>query len=333
MHLNTPVQIPSITPQISSSDRVFSLGSCFAMNLANLLRENQWLINSAQYGTIFNPLSIANVLHRTIHTELVIEKEIHHRQDIHFHYDFHSDFNGLTANDITSNINKVLRKGHGELKKSNWLILTFGSSIVHERISTGEIVGNCHKMPRSQFEKRILTISEMQEALMSVISDLTDFNPDIQIIITVSPVRHTREGLSENNRSKARLIELAHRLCDIPNIHYFPAYEIMMDELRDYRYYNEDLIHPNEVAVNYIWKQFQQAAMHKSATQKLRIIEKINNDLAHRPLLEHSQAHHKFLIGLIKKIKSASKKYPEINYNRDIKRIERSIQVQKKSKK
>lgn len=300
-HQLTPVVFPDSPDKIGPSDTILSLGSCFSDNIGQRLAACRYDIVSNPLGVLFNAPSILASLRE------VDESRYGQREDIHFHYDVHSQLNALEKSALAANIDTAQQKLHRQLEKCDWLILTLGTSIVHELKSDGLIVANCHKMPKELFAKRMLSIAETYETL-DKIKELVP--AECRIIITVSPIRHTKEGLVQNQRSKSRLIEAANAFADKnKGVHYFPSYEIMMDELRDYRYYKADLIHPSDEAIDHIWRQFQSWGMDDQSVEKIKLAESINNSMQHKALLPESKGHQAFLASLRNKKEEFNRRY------------------------
>ena len=201
------------------------------------------------------------------------------------------------------------------LKSSTHIIITLGSSWVYRFLESGKIVANCHKVPQHKFKKELLPITEINKSLSSIISLIRKVNPDINFIFTVSPVRHLKDGFIENQQSKSHLISALHQIIKKQeNTFYFPSYEIMMDELRDYRFYKEDMIHPNQIALNYIWEKFYKNWLSDEAIDLKKQVIKIQRGLEHKPFNTDSNEYREFLSSLQKKIEALKKKYPHITF-------------------
>lgn len=267
------------------------------------------------FGTIFNPLSIAKVVNLALNNIAVNEKDLHAIDNRYFHHDFHSTFASSTPEKVVLEINVAIKKVGHYMKTVDFIILTFGTSIVYKLKSTNAIVSNCHKVPNHNFEKETLTVEFMEEGTLAMLDLIKRINPDVKVILTVSPVRHTKEGLVENSLSKSRLIDLCHRLTEkINNTTYFPSFEIMIDQLRDYRFYKSDLIHPNESAVDIIWSYFMETYFHDLAMQKIQDINVLNSAMNHVPFDASSEGHQKFKQNQLKKIDHFKQLYPEVDF-------------------
>lgn len=234
----------------------------------------------------------------------------------YFHYDFHTSFDSTSPDEVVRNLNKSIAETGAYLKKVNFLILTFGTSIVYKLKASNRIVSNCHKVPNQFFEKEFLTSEFMEATMLKLIGSIKQMNPTLNLILTVSPVRHTKEGLVENSLSKSRLVDLCHRLIsDANDVSYFPSYEIMMDELRDYRYYKSDLIHPTDLAVDIIWTYYQNTYFDTKSIKKVLDIGNLNLARNHIPFNPLSADHQNFKHNQLEKIESLEAVYPEIDFS------------------
>lgn len=315
MNLSTIVSIPESEKIISSTSKIFLIGSCFSDNIGERFLDYNFMTSANPFGTVFNPISVSRLL------DIAGQKIAYDRSGIeeldsrYFHYDYHSSLDGKSIDELNSNIVMANSRAQSGLQDSNVLIITFGTSIVYHHRALDKIVSNCHKVPSKYFERKILTTEEMKVPMQQSIDYLLKKNPNLQIILTVSPVRHTKEGLVDNNLSKSRLIDLCHQLKnEIEEVAYFPSYEIMMDELRDYRYYKSDLIHPSKLAVDIIWERFRDHYCQESALHKISDFTKLNRAVSHRPFDRESNGYRQFCKKQLEVISVLEKKYPEINF-------------------
>lgn len=309
VHQYTPVINNLSEKTISTTSSILTIGSCFSDNIGNLLRRHMWDTETNPVGIIYNPISIANSLSILQKGKTVSTTNFETNGEVHFHYDFHSQLSGLSQKELSNNIKTAVSRGNSAIIKCDWLIITLGTAIVYELNKSKSIVANNHRMPADLFTKKLLSIDESVTELYKILEGYHDKN----IIITVSPIRHTREGLVQNSRSKARLIEIAHSLCDtLSNTFYFPAYEILIDELRGYRYFQKDMIHPNDEAINIIWQRFIASYMDDASKQKINDIAAYQRSVSHKPQFEKSNAHQSFLRNLEHTKQSLLIKYPEI---------------------
>ena len=298
------------------------IGSCFIENIGTMLNVRQLPFLQNPFGIIYNPLSIASQLAAIGTLESVEKSDFFTEKDL-FPYNglwaslqHHSKFSGEDRNMVLKNINDSLHTARDFFKKTNRIILTLGTAHVFIWKETGEVVANCHKLPPQYFEKKRLNVEEIIAAYKPVFEQIFSQNYDCQIIITISPIRHIRDGLVENNRSKAVLLLAADALSQLfEQVHYFPAYEIMMDDLRDYRFYESDMIHPNSTAIEYIWQHFSDAFFDNKTKSIIHEVEKINQMLAHRPLHgTDTEEYQKFREQLNLKILALQKQYPFLDF-------------------
>lgn len=300
MNLRTELQIPESPHKISLHTPVLTIGSCFAEVMGSRLLENKIPALANPFGTIFNPIAMVKLIKQAIGQDAPDENLYIENQGLWFHYDFHSSLWASSKQDLKEVLLQKLEEVKDWLKKTDFLIFTFGTAFVYRHIASDQIVANCHKIPAKQFQKELLSINEIIESFALILPFL-DKKP--QIILTVSPVRHTRDTLPLNTVSKSILRVACHQLSEsIPNVHYFPAYEILLDDLRDYRFYKSDLIHPNEVAEAYIFEQFSRTYFDLPLQKFIVEWQKIRQALAHRPLQSQSKTHQKFLGNLLQKL-------------------------------
>lgn len=296
MQFRTTFHIPESDFKINHQHKILTIGSCFSDEMGNRLVDLKFdgLINP--FGIIFNAYSIQNLIERSIDKRYFTTDDVHQNGEQFFCFDVHSSFNALSKDEILNNLNSTLDRVHHQIQNCDVLILTLGTSWVYERIDTAEIVANCHKVEAKQFKKVLLTTEENFKSMDLIAFEITKINPNVKIITTVSPVRHIKDGMVENNVSKARLLDALYQLdLKYKQVNYFPSYELVMDDLRDYRFYKEDLIHPTNQAVEYIWEKFGETYFENSTQTIIQKISKINSALNHRPFNEESTSHQKFL--------------------------------------
>ena len=230
----------------------------------------------------------------------------------------HSVFSGINKNSVLEKINHSQTEANDFLKTATWLIITPGTAYNYQLKKSGQPVANCHKAPQDFFEKNLLSVDEIISHLSSVISKLQSFNPRLKIIFTISPVRHIKDGVIENNRSKARLIEAVHSIKErFENIFYFPAYELIIDVLRDYRFYRNDLVHPTDTATNFVFENFCNAFVDEPGKKLLEEIKAIISAMNHKPFQKESAAHRKFMNAQHEKVKNLQTKFPAVNFSHE----------------
>ncbi len=295
--------IPPSSKKISINDSIFMMGSCFSDEMGALMRQNKFDCLSNPFGTIYNPHSIFKLLEAESQTEKTIAS-----QGIFYHWDAHGTISGLNKNDVESLFESRQDQTQQFLKSANWLVITLGTSFVYEHMSAG-IVANCHKVAANSFNKRLLSQEEITSHFERLYSYLSELNPKLNIILTVSPVRHIRDGLIENNHSKAVLIDAIQIIIRAyQDVSYFPSYEILIDQLRDYRYYDSDMIHPSKEAIQYIWETFADTYFDTETREVLKQWSKLNSAINHKPFQPQSDSHQKFLKSTLEKMEKLNEK-------------------------
>lgn len=296
---------------ISHQNHILTMGSCFAENIAQYLQKGRFYLEINPFGILYNPISIAQGLDLLWSNSAFPETELVQQGELWHSFLHHGSFAKLTKTALLEDLKTRLEAHRVFAKKTNRIILTLGTANVFVYRDTGKVVANCHKIPNTAFDKRRLSVAECVAAFDSIFQKIKTQYPDIQVIVTVSPVRHIRDGIVENQRSKATLLLAAEQLTQqFSFVHYFPAYEILMDDLRDYRFYNEDMIHPNDTAIAYVWEAFQDSFFSESTKNILREVEALNRLLAHRPLFPETNEYQAFLRKQVKKSDAIQAKYP-----------------------
>ena len=300
MKFRTEIEIAKFAESIDHTKKVFALGSCFAERISERLQRAKFSVTTNPFGVLFNPFSIANTIERLDSTRAFAVCDIEAGRDAFFSFDAHSSLDGTTQTDAFAKLNRAVAQGAKALAEADWVILTFGTAWVYER--KGRVVANCHKQPAAEFERRRLSVEEIVERYRPLFEGVLR---DKKVILTVSPVRHIGDGLQENSVSKATLRLAVEQLCELyDNAYYFPSFEIVIDDLRDYRYYDEDLAHPSKVAVDYIWEHFCGAALTPEARKLLPQIEQIVAASEHRPLNPESESHRTFCRKMLERIEA-----------------------------
>ena len=303
-----PLEYPS---QINYPQSLLSLGSCFAEHIGSRLQTLQLPMLLNPFGILFNPLSIAQNLQHLLHKKTYRPTDLFEHQGLWHSFDHHSAFSHPDPQQALQRIQQSIDLAHAQLQQLDWLFITLGTAYVFKHQTTERIVANCHKLPANQFHHYRLSPATIYESLAPVISDLKELRPNLQIVLSISPVRHLRTGIMENQRSKAALLLAQDALCrDFKDIHYFPAYEIVLDELRDYRFYATDYAHPSEEAIEYIWTRFQQSLCSPTAQQIMKEIEPLLKSSQHRPRFPHSPQHQQFKAKQLIKVDELERKYP-----------------------
>ena len=319
MNFYTPVELPADLPRLSHADKLMFLGSCFANNIGARLTDAKFRCNLNPYGVLYNPLSISAALREIVVGKVYDADSLFFFRELWHSQMHHGDFSSSDMEESLEHINKRLQEAHKDISRLDCLLLTFGTAWVYESKATGRIVANCHKQPESCFTRRMLSVNEVILDYTSLLSGLLALNPQLKVIFTVSPIRHVRDGMHANSLSKATLLLAIEQLkAAFPgHILYFPAYELLMDELRDYRFYAEDMVHPSEVAVRYVWERFVQTCISKEALQIMEESENIRKALSHKPFHPDSEEYKRFLGQIVLKIDQLNGKYPTLDFQKE----------------
>ncbi len=312
MEFSTKITITPSSNLISHQHNLWLIGSCFTENIGNLLKQHQFQTYQNSHGIIYNPISIFKAINEVDNNKKYAEKDLLQNNELYVSLNHHGKFSGLEINTVLSAINNEIEIANTHFKKSDFVVITLGTSFVYEFVEEQKIVANCHKIPNTKFTKRLLKIEEIVGAFDSIQSSLKDKI----IIFTVSPVRHWRNGAVENQRSKSILIESIHQIIvQHSNCFYFPVYEIMMDELRDYRFYEKDMLHPNSVAVEYIWQRFSETYFSAFTQTLNQQIAKINLLMQHRIKHENTNEQKQFEVLLKNTIEKFKQENPDLKLN------------------
>ena len=303
MKLNTLVEIPKYSIEISHNTKTIFTGSCFAENIGVKLSNLKFPSQVNPLGINYNPISLANSINRTINNKILTEDNLFNSNGLWNNYDFHSKFSNVDKDVCLQNINSSVESAHDFLKESDILFISFGTAYTYVLKGTGNIVSNCHKQADKVFIRNLIQVEEITEVWSKLIQEIAQFNPKLKIIFTISPIRHKRNGFIANQLSKSVLFVAVNQLIDMfNNVFYFPSYEILMDELRDYRFYNDDMIHPSSFAVDYIMEKFNDA-FFSIETKKLNLfIEKIVLAVNHRPFNTNTKEYQLFCKTMLDKI-------------------------------
>jgi hypothetical protein len=297
--------------RVSHQHRLMLIGSCFTEQIGGKLALHKFSVMDNPNGILFNPASIAKSVSSYIQNKRYSEADLFYQNESWHSWEHHSRFSHPGKDHCLELINASQSAAHEFLEKADWLLLTLGSAFVYE-LENKNVVANCHKVPTDKFNKRLLDIDEVSGMLKNMQDELFAFNPNIKIIYTISPVRHLRDGFIENNRSKATLINAVHQLVQQGKAFYFPAYELVIDDLRDYRFYAEDMVHPNYAATNYVWEKFVEACIDGPSQLLMKEINVINAARSHKPFNPGSEQHKKFLRSHLEKIQKLQELYPYI---------------------
>lgn len=312
MEFHLQFSISPFSSKLNYEQSAMFVGSCFAENIGEELRRYKFNVTINPHGVLYNPASLATAIARYISNESIKEDELFYANDCWNSWEHHSRFSNPDKQLCLNQINQSIQKGHHSLKQASWLFITLGSAFVYQR--EGNFVGNCHKQPASEFEKKMLDPNWIVVRYQDLVQQLYKFNPNLTIVFSVSPVRYIRDGVVENNRSKAVLIQAVHQLKEIcKQVNYFPAYELVMDDLRDYRFFKEDMVHPNEQAIAYVFDKFRQTFFDEPTKTTFQEIKQIVSAREHRPLQAQSSDYKRFKGQLLKKTQELQEQFPFLN--------------------
>jgi len=315
MKLQTNIPLTPQENQIDYNAKVLLLGSCFVENMGEKLDYYKFQTLQNPFGILFQPTAIEHLISRAVNDEPFTEEDVFFYNEQWHCFGVHSTLSSSDKGDFLKRLNKRRIQLLDYIKSATHIIFTYGTSWVYQHIGSNCIVANCHKLPQKNFAKKLLSVKEVSASISNVISLIKEINPQVKFITTISPVRHLKDGFVENNRSKAHLISGLQKVIEeIKKVNYFASYEIMMDELRDYRFYKEDMIHPNNTAISIIWEAFNEVWITDKTKQLQKEIRTIQLGLSHKPFHLGSKAHQEFLLNLNDKIKSLQKKIPSIKF-------------------
>jgi hypothetical protein len=318
MEFFLPFQIQSFPFKISYRDKILFIGSCFSEEIGNKMLDLKFDVLQNPNGILYDPESISDAVFSYIQNRIYKEEDLFQFNDLWHSWKHHSAFSGVNKNDVLQKINVSRSCAHAFLKEAKFVIITLGTAFHYQLKNNNENVANCHKAPADFFIKKLLSIEEIKNELAKVNSALEIFNPGLKIIFTVSPVKHVRDGVVENNHSKARLIEVSHSVCEQKeNAFYFPSYELVTEVLRDYRFYKDDLVHPNETAINFVFEKFCDSFLDDSSKKMMTEIKKILSAVNHKPFFKESFEHQKFITAQLKNINKIESDYPFINLSKE----------------
>ena len=308
---STQIDIPHSTVEITYNDRILTLGSCFAENIGTKLQEACFLTFINPFGVMYNPMSVAQGIRYLLSEKEFTATDLFQSGSLWNSLAHSSTFSAVTADEALQKINSRLQAARYFLHETNVMMITLGTAWVFELVDTRKIVSNCHKLPASRFTRRRLSVDEIINEFTEVFGLLRNSYPGLKFIFTVSPIRHWKDGAHENTVSKSTLhlaVDALEKQFDF--VHYFPAYEIMMDELRDYRFYASDMLHPSDVAVDYIWQRFGDTYFSSETLNLKKELERLRADLNHRPLHPETEEYRLFQLSVEKKKNGLIQDYP-----------------------
>lgn len=316
MEFQTKIPLePQAHHLIDYHSKLLLLGSCFAENIGEKLSYFKFQASINPYGILFHPLAIENLIVNAINEKTYDQDDIFLMNDLWQCFDAHSKLNHQTKDGLLEALNKSVKAMHRSLVEGSHIMITLGTAWTYRHIESDKVVANCHKVPQKRFLKELLTVDAISESLNVILSLIKDVNPKAKVLFTLSPVRHLKDGFIENNQSKAHLLAAVHDVVDPrQGSYYFPSYEIQMDELRDYRFYAEDMIHPNKVAIDYIWKRFTEVWISPASKSTMQVVDTIQKGLQHKAFHPESDQHLKFLTELTDSKNRLIEQFPHMTF-------------------
>lgn len=316
----TEVTVNNFPFRISYQTPVLFCGSCFAENIGGIMHSYKMPVQVNPFGVVYNPFSVARVLRNILQNKEYTSNDLHSRNGLWFSFDHYTRFSSESKDECLLKINEACSSAHEFIKKANLIGVTFGTARVYRLVSTGKVVANCHKIPAKEFTHTLLSVDEIVSEWTKLIDEVLAVIPNIRFLFTVSPIRHWKDGPIGNQLSKSTLILAVHRLVEIysDKAFYFPGYEIMMDDLRDYRFYDSDMLHPSQLAIDYIWQKFSDALIEHQAMQVTEKVHRIQQALSHRPVNPKSHEFKMFVDKILNAIDSLQKQYPFLNFEEEV---------------
>ena len=318
-------EVKPLSPPITYQDSILMVGSCFTENMAGYLRDYKFSVMDNPQGILFNPVSVLSCLQRITNCQSLTEKELFFYNDCYHSWDHHGEFSSPRIADCLDVINASIIQAHDYMKKAGMLVITLGSAWVYQLTEAAplyqpdKVVANNHQVPANWFEKELLQPATIVDAFAAWLEPLLKKQPTLRVLLTVSPVRHLREGTIQNNLSKAVLLQAVHRLATLfEAVHYFPAYELVVDDLRDYRFYAEDLVHPNYQATKYVWEHWVKACVDDESRNIMAAVKDIRLAFQHLPLHPDTPRHQNFLKEYARKTADLLSAYPWLKLEEEL---------------
>lgn len=320
MELYTRIILPKALFSFTYEEEIMLMGSCFAENIGKKMEESKFCVDVNPFGTLYNPASVAAGLRMLSRSGSCTADELFLHEGVYHSFSHHSRFSAPSQSECLERINNRLFVSAENLRKANRLVVTLGTAFVYRLRSDGRIVSNCHKLPEKMFERKRLSVQEIVEDWKELLCILWEQNPSLKLLFTVSPIRHWKDGAHENQISKATLLLAIEALQqEYPSrIAYFPAYEIMMDELRDYRFYADDMLHPSPLAIEYIWRRFTDNYLSKETQTLLKDWEDIQKAINHKPFQPDSEAYKRFILQTLLKMERISEKIHSFDISKEM---------------
>lgn len=326
MDFMSAINIEKLPDAIRYQNKIMLVGSCFTEHIGNALAMHKFDVMQNPHGILFGPPAVRHSLIAYVENKKYTEQDLFYLNEVWSSWHHHSRFSGMDKSDVLQNINNHVERAHHFLKNTDWLMITLGSAFSYvitqnnpEKEKHDLHVANCHRAPAQWFYKKLLSVEEIIAAMDNIYHRLRNFNPNIKILFTVSPVRHLRDGVVENNRSKARLIEVVHHMVEkFPGVHYFPAYELVIDVLRDYRFYDIDLAHPNYAATEFVLEKFVEHCIDAPSREIMQQVKQIATARKHKSFQPQTKAHKQFMQAHYTKAKALADQYPFLNMNEEL---------------
>jgi len=327
MDFRTPVTIPESTFRIDHSTGIMLLGSCFSENMGSKLQKYKFQVNVNPFGIVYNPFSAAAVINRLLSNRNFRETDLVFHNDVYQSFLHHGRFSHPDKNKCMENISRMFAEAAAFISRTDVFFITFGTAYVYKLKSTGEVVVNCHRFPPGTFIRERLTVRAIVKEWSGVINTISALNPAARFIFTVSPIRHWKDGAHENQISKSILHLAIAELQEMftSALTYFPAYEILLDELRDYRFFAEDMMHPSDVATNYIWERFCETFFRRETHDAISEWNQISRSLCHAPLNKSTESYHQFLKQTLQKLILFRQNHPRIDCHRETEELTKKI--------
>jgi hypothetical protein len=318
MQFRTQISPETNESHIQYQHKILMMGSCFTENIGLRLKAAKLQVMINPFGILFNPESIARSIDFILQAEPFAQNNLVYHQGLWLSLNHHGSFSDIYPEICLKRINETLEMAHHWLHQTDYVIVTFGTAWAYRYVETDEVVANCHKLSENKFSRVLLSVDDITNRYAEIIEKLTRYKKDIKFLFTVSPIRHLRDGAEENQVSKSTLILAIHHLREkFANVHYFPSYEIMMDDLRDYRFYEADMVHPSPVAIDYIWDLFIKSWLDKKAINILNDIRKIRVAMSHQPFQPDSGTFKSFVNQQLHKIHDLGVKYPLLDFTEE----------------
>ena len=325
MKFRSEFDIKKLEESITHKNKIMLVGSCFTENIGDKLRKHKFSVYENPNGILFNPVSVSEAIINVVENKEYTEQDLFNYNEGWHSWQHHSRCSGITAEEALNKINATNKEAHAFLKEADYILITLGSAWIYTltekalNATKGTVAANNHKAPADWFDKRLLRVDQTILVLATMLDKLGVFNPNIKIIFTISPVRHLREGAINNNRSKAVLIQAVHDLLErLDKLYYFPAYELVIDDLRDYRFFAEDLVHPNYYATQYVWEKFIDSCMNDETKKLMQEIAEINTAFNHKPFNATSNQHKTFLATYYNKVTSLQQDHAYLDFNSEL---------------